>query len=125
MRLIDADNLKEDINSRFLTKGEKRLLCRIVDKAPTIARTERPLIMVDGMVIYITQEHIDALIEFETKKQTKEVVERLMNSLNVTCKGCIHNMGINPGTDDIYCEYIEDHNNNYRCEYYEEDNNNG
>ena len=90
MRLIDADNLKEDINSRFLTKGEKRLLCRIIDKAPTIARTERPFVIDD-----------------------------------VTCKGCIHNMGYLPGTDDIYCEYIEDHNNNYRCEYYEEDNNNG
>ena len=40
MRLIDADKLKEDINSRFLTAGEKRLLCRIVDKAPTFE--ERP-----------------------------------------------------------------------------------
>ena len=124
MRLIDAEILKEDINSRCLTNGEKMLLCRIVDKAPTIARTERPFIMVDGMVIYITQEHIDALIEFETKKQTKEVIERFMDSLN-TCKGCIHNMGICPGTDDIRCEYIEDHINNIRCEYYEEDNNNG
>ena len=36
MRLIDADALKEDINSRFLTNGEKRLLCRIVDKNPTV-----------------------------------------------------------------------------------------
>ena len=42
-----------------------------------------------------------------------------------TCKGCIHNMGNLPDTEDIYCEYIEDYINNTRCEYYEENNNNG
>ena len=35
MRLIDADKLKEDINSRFLRDSEKRLLCQQIDKAPT------------------------------------------------------------------------------------------
>jgi hypothetical protein len=36
MRLINADALKDDIKSRFLTVSKKRLLCRIIDKAPTV-----------------------------------------------------------------------------------------
>lgn len=44
------------------------------------------------------------------------------DNMNNTCKGCIYNMGNNPGTDEIYCEYLENHINNTRCEYYEEDN---
>ena len=124
MRLIDADKLREDISWSEVCRLSLKEIKQYIDDAPTIARTERPFVMVDGMVIYITQEHIDALIEFETKKQTKEVIERFMDSLN-TCKGCIHNMGNLPDTEDIYCEYIEDYINNTRCEYYEEDNNNG
>lgn len=45
------------------------------------------------------------------------------NNMN-NCVGCIHNMGNYPGTDDIYCEYIDDYINNDRCEYYEGNNNN-
>lgn len=41
------------------------------------------------------------------------------DNINNSCKGCIHNKGINPETDDIYCEYIEDYINNTQCEYYE------
>ena len=48
-----------------------------------------------------------------------------MDSINNTCKGCIHNKRCIPGYDEIYCEYIEDHINNIRCEYYEEEQNNG
>lgn len=44
MRLIDADKLKEYMNSVFLTNGNKRLFCQIIDNAPTVEITEEQAI---------------------------------------------------------------------------------
>jgi len=52
----------------------------IIDNAPTVARTERPFVMIDGKAIYITQGHIDAMVEYEKQEQIKEVVERFIKS---------------------------------------------
>ena len=82
MRLIDADQLKEDIKSRFLRDSEKRLLCRQIDKAQTIAITDRPLVIINNQVVYITDGHINALIEYETNKHLREVCDQIMNNLD-------------------------------------------
>lgn len=89
MRLINADKLKELLEARC-DKGDEEIdrgynlgieaAIALLDAAPTIARTERPFVMLNGNAIYITQGHIDAMIEYERKEQVKEVVERLMKS---------------------------------------------
>lgn len=39
------------------------------------------LILENGKYIYLTQEHIDCLLEFEKQKMVKEVCENFMRSL--------------------------------------------
>lgn len=78
-RLIDADALIEKVNEK---KPIGRFtLVEYLKNAPTVARTERPFVMIEGKAIYITQGHIDAMVEYERKEQVKEVVERFMKSL--------------------------------------------
>jgi hypothetical protein len=81
MRLIDADKLKEEFDQDDWGNYLDSDVRRIIDNAPTIARSERPFVMIEGKAIYITQGHIDAMVEYERKEQVKEVVERFMKSL--------------------------------------------
>lgn len=81
MRLIDADKVIEYINSIFLTKGEKRLLCRIINKIPTIARTDRPLAIINDKVIYMTDGHVNALLKYEHEQAVQEVCNQIMRDI--------------------------------------------
>ena len=83
MRLIDADALKEVIHSK--SDGMDDLwdtagVLNAISKSPTIAITDRPLVIINDKVAYITQGHIDALIEYEKREHVKELVDNIIHS---------------------------------------------
>jgi len=82
MRLIDADELTRRIEQSYLTEGEKRLFSVKVRHMPTIVNTERPVVILYGQAIYITQGHIDAMIEYERKQKEQEFIDNFMKGLN-------------------------------------------
>ena len=45
-------------------------------------RAERPTVILYGQAIYITQGHIDAMIEYERKQKEKEFIDNFMKGLN-------------------------------------------
>lgn len=101
MRLIDADELiksfvtkGQDMGKKYGIKyGEPWILDYddikdVIDNAPTVVRTERPCVILNDMAIYITQGHIDAMIEYEKREQVKEIVDSMMQSFdNMTVNG--------------------------------------
>jgi hypothetical protein len=86
MRLGDLDALEEKLDEleRYVDEEyhvwiPNKGVYDILNNAATIARTERPFVMIEGKVIYITQGHIDALLEYEKKELSKEAVDRLID----------------------------------------------
>ena len=43
---------------------------------------ERPTVILYGQALYITQGHIDAMIEYERKEKVKEFIDNFMKGLN-------------------------------------------
>lgn len=92
MRLIDADALKKAFKAwKTMDDYYHDTDCNdipfseafdLIDNSPTVARTERPVVILYDQAIYITQGHIDAMIEYERKQQVKEIIENLMKGLN-------------------------------------------
>lgn len=77
MRLIDADALLEDLKKTgryFQAKFD-------IENAPTVVRTDRPCVIINDMVIYITQGHIDALIEYEKAEMLRDITYRMINEV--------------------------------------------
>ena len=80
MRLIDSDALKEEVNKKKVVGRFNTIL--LIDNAPTVVRTDRPVVILYDQAIYITQGHIDAMIEYERKVKEKEFIENFMKGLN-------------------------------------------
>ena len=91
MRLIDADALRKAFEAwKTMDDYYHNTDCDdiplseaydLIDNAPTIARTERPLVIIDNKVLYITQGHIDAMIKYEQDIALQETVSKMLNSL--------------------------------------------
>lgn len=74
MRLIDADALIKKANEE---KPIGRFtLVEYLKNAPTVARTERPFVMINGEVVYITQGHIDAMARYDREQILKKYLEQ-------------------------------------------------
>lgn len=78
MRLGDLDALEEKldeleryVDERYHVWVSRKEVYDILNNVATIARTERSFVMIEGKVIYITQGHIDALLEYEKKRIDK------------------------------------------------------
>lgn len=83
MRLIDADALRKAFKNHSLCNDVWLHYSReIIDNGPTVVRTERPCVIINDMAVYITQGHIDAMIEYEKREQVKEIVDSMMQSFD-------------------------------------------
>lgn len=93
MKLISVDRLKADIRTRCLdcaingTKFCKEQctinnICEVIDLQPLVAITDKPLVIINDITLYITDGHINALLEYEKEQATLEVCNRIMNNLN-------------------------------------------
>ena len=82
MRLIDADTLKDKLIELDLDNTSHWSVIQTINDAPTVVYTGRPVVILHGQAIYITQGHIDAMIEYERKEQVKEFIDNFMKGLN-------------------------------------------
>lgn len=92
MKLMNADELKITLRipcRKCTINGTKVCkLCEIndlielIDKTPIVAITDRPLVIRDDKVLYLTEGHINALLEYEREQAAKEVCNRIMNNLD-------------------------------------------
>lgn len=85
MRLGDLDHLLLKLDAelsddaRYIDIADQ--IREIIDNAPTVARTDRPLVIINEKVVYITEGHINAMVEYEKLKCMKELVEQFNQSL--------------------------------------------
>lgn len=85
MRLGDLDHLLLKLDAelsddaRYIDIADQ--IREIIDNAPTVARTDRPLVIINEKVVYITEGHINAMVEYEKLKHMKELVEQFNQSL--------------------------------------------
>lgn len=92
MRLIDADKVKIESRKHCIDckiNGTKHcktcvvnLICDRLDLQPTIARTDRPLAIINDKVIYMTDGHIETLLKYEQEQATREACERIMHEFD-------------------------------------------
>lgn len=92
MRLIDADKLKEEIKEigcdrfeswdKMLTLAEyETFVGDVIDKAPTVANTDKPLAIINDKVIYMTDGHMNAILEYEHKQAIQLVADQLKRDI--------------------------------------------
>ena len=91
MRLIDADKVKIESRKHCIDctlNGTKQcktcvinLICDRLDLQPTIAQTDRPLAIINDKVIYMTEGHVNALLEYEQKQAVQIAVDQLKRDI--------------------------------------------
>ena len=92
MKLINLDKLKADIRfrcSECALNGTKycREQCTInniievIDSQSVIAITDRPLAIINDKVIYMTEGHVNALLEYEQKQAVQIAVDQLKRDI--------------------------------------------
>lgn len=92
MKLIDIDKLKTDIRfrcSECAINGTK--YCRehctinniieVIDLQSVIAITDRPLAIINDKVIYMTEGHVNALLEYEHKQAVQLAVDQMKRDI--------------------------------------------
>lgn len=85
--LISREALKEAIRKRlcisslkYLTEQEK-VIVEEIDNASTIARTDKPLAIINDKVIYMTDGHVNALLEYEHKQAVQIAIDNLKRDI--------------------------------------------
>lgn len=91
MRLIDADKVKIESRKHCVVcklNGTEHcktcvvnLICDRIDLQPTIARTDKPLAIINDKVIYMTEGHVNALLEYEHKQAVQIAVDNLTRDI--------------------------------------------
>lgn len=91
MRLIDADKIKIESRKHCINcnlNGTKHcktcvinLICDRLDLQPTIARTDKPLAIINDKVIYMTDGHVNALLEYEHKQAFQIACDQLKRDI--------------------------------------------
>ena len=92
MKLINLDELKADIRfrcSECALNGTK--YCReqctvnniieVIDSQSVIAITDRPLAIINDTLIYMTEGHVKALLEYEHKQAVQIAVDNLKRDI--------------------------------------------
>lgn len=80
-------NFRRDDNGLTLVVKDKNNSTRAMPLKPIVAPV---LTMQSGEAVYITQGHIDAMLEYEKQEQIKEVIEQIQQ--NWDCKNEQNNL---------------------------------
>ena len=92
MKLINLDKLKADIRfrcSECALNGTKycREQCTInniievIDLQSVIAITDKPLAIINDKVIYMTEGHVNALLDYEHKQAVQIAVDQMKRDI--------------------------------------------
>lgn len=81
-RLINADDFISRVESGEFVylQADKQDVIDAVN-CMSVIRTDKPLCIINEQCIYITQGHIDAMIEYEKKQMIKLFVDRFNENL--------------------------------------------
>lgn len=82
MRLINGTLLKQQFQhseKAYLSIDE---VIEWIEESPTICRTDRPVCIIKDQAIYITDGHINAMIEYEKQEHVKQIVKGIMKNLD-------------------------------------------
>jgi len=82
-RILDIDDnlfVRLFDNGTELSKEDKEKLETSVRNSLLI--TDRPAVIINRQFLYITQGHIDAMVEYEKEQARQEVFESILRSLN-------------------------------------------
>lgn len=86
MILFDKNELLKALNTELDEYAELADVIKFIEdyeKYHSVIRSEgRPILIIDDRVAYLTEDHIEALKEYERKKMYEEALDNLITSFN-------------------------------------------